>query len=164
MKTRNRNVAGARSHARVRTLIVDDSPHRLKVLAQALKKLGNFDLVGAATDERQALPYVSALYPDLVLMDSHMPRLNVLHAAHSIKQREHPPILIVVSSDDDSIARARAEQAGADGLITKARDLSHRLVAMLQKFFGPNGKQSTATSGTAFQSLHAVQKNQNYGT
>jgi CheY-like chemotaxis protein len=83
MKTRGPILAALPSHARVRTLIVEDSPRTLKVLAQTLKKLGNFDLVGAAADERQALPYVSALHPDLVLMDSHMPGRSVPHFARN---------------------------------------------------------------------------------
>jgi CheY-like chemotaxis protein len=158
MKTRSRNLSETSFQARIRTLIVDDSPRTLKVLAQTLKKLGNFDLVGTATDERQALPYVSALYPDLVLVDIHMPRLNGLQATYSIKHRDHPPVLIVVSSDDDSITRARAAQAGADGFITKAADLRQRLTAMLQGLYGPNKNQVTTATGRAFQNLHAVQE------
>jgi CheY-like chemotaxis protein len=164
MKTRSRNLAGAPFNARVRTLIVDDSPRTVKVIAQTLKDVGNFDLVGAAIDERQALPYVSALYPDLVLMDIHMPRLNGLHATQSIKQRERPPVLIIVSSDDGPITRSRAEQAGADGFISKAGDLRDRLIAMLQDLFGQNGEQPAAARGIAFQDLHAAQQNQNHST
>src|SRR5208337_991740 len=79
---------------RIRTLVVDDSPSMLKVLAQSLEEAGNFDLVGTATDGCQALRQVSALSPELVLMDIHMPRLNGIQATRFIKQRERPPVVI----------------------------------------------------------------------
>jgi len=41
----------------------------LKTLSQILKRAGNFDLVGTATDGCQALRSVSMLTPELVLMD-----------------------------------------------------------------------------------------------
>ena len=53
--------------ARIRTLVVDDSPFMLKLLAQILKQMANFDLVGTATNGGQALRQVSALSLDLVL-------------------------------------------------------------------------------------------------
>ena len=146
MKTPSRNMTQTSSQARVRTLILEDSPRTLKALARTIKKLGNFDLVGATTDERQALPYVSALYPDLVLMDIQMAHLNFLHAAHSIKQREHPPVLILVSSDDSSVTRSKAEQAGADGVVNKVGNLRDRLVAMLQNLFGPTRKKARCSA------------------
>ena len=40
--------------------------------------------------------------PELVLMDVHMPRLNGIQATRYIKQREHPPAIIIVTSDDRS--------------------------------------------------------------
>jgi len=43
----------------------------LKLLAQILKQMANFDLVGTATNGGQALRQVSALSLNLVLMDVH---------------------------------------------------------------------------------------------
>src|SRR5271165_6266372 len=84
---------------RIRTLVVDDSPFMLKFLAQTLEAVAGFDLVGTATNARQALRYVSMLSPDLVLLDLQMPGLNGIQATRYIKDREHPPVVIIVSSD-----------------------------------------------------------------
>ena len=46
---------------RIRTVVVDDSPFMLKILAQTLEEAGDFDLVGSATDTYQALRQVSAV-------------------------------------------------------------------------------------------------------
>ena len=55
--------------ARVRSLVVADSPFMLKILAQTLRDAGDFDLVGTATHAYQALQHMSTLSPELVLMD-----------------------------------------------------------------------------------------------
>jgi DNA-binding NarL/FixJ family response regulator len=132
-------------HARVKTLVVDDSPFMLKILAQILEEAGNFDLVGATCEGCQAPRYVSTLSPELVLMDLHMPYFNGLQATRDIKQREQPPVIIIVTSDDSPVAKAKAEQVGADGFVIKQGDLRHRLLSILQDLFGPNGARRAKT-------------------
>ena len=136
----------------VRTLLVDDSPVMLKILAQILEEAGNFDLVGAATDAYQALRYVSALSPELVLMDIHMPGLNGIQATRFMKLSEHPPVVILISSDSNSITKSLAEQAGADGFVGKGGNFRNRVIRALQRLFGAGGTRSAAASGISFQS------------
>ncbi len=164
MNTRTRNLAEAASDSRVRTLVVDDSPAMLRILAQILEEAGNFDLVGTATDGWQALRYVSALKPELVLMDFHLPQLNGMEATLYLKAHEHPPIVIIVSSDDSSVAKSMGERAGADGFIVKAGDLSVRLTRTLQNFFGPNGVRRAAPGGPSCQNPPARQPKKDHGT
>jgi CheY-like chemotaxis protein len=135
-------------NTRVRTLVVDDSPFMLKILAQILEEAGNFDLVGTATNGCQALRYVSMLSPELVLMDVHMPRLNGIQATRYIKQREHPPAIIIVTSDDSAITKATAEEAGADAFVSKDGNLRQQLMDVLQDLFGPNGARRAKKSNT----------------
>jgi CheY-like chemotaxis protein len=137
----------AASDTRVRTLVVDDSPIMLKLLAQILEEAGDFELVGTATDGCQALRQVAALEPELVLMDFHLPHLNGIQGTRYIKDFKHPPIVIIVTSDESSFAKSMAEKAGADGFITKAGDLRHQLLGMLQDLFGPNGASRAAAGG-----------------
>jgi len=136
---------------RIRTLVVDDSPFMLKTLAQILKHAANFDLVGTATNGCQGLRQVSALWPDLVLMDVHLPCLNGIQATQCIKQREHPPVVVIMTSDDRSLTKAMAEKAGADGFLSKAGDLKHRLMGVLEDLFGPNGASRAPASDTSFR-------------
>jgi len=49
---------------RIKTLVVDDSPFMLKILAQTVEAAGRFDLIGSATEGHQALRYVSMLTPN----------------------------------------------------------------------------------------------------
>src|SRR6266446_4382526 len=139
-------------HPRIRTLIVDDSPFMLKILAQILEETDLFDLVGTATDAYQALRHVSALSPELVLMDIHMPGLNGIEATRFMKQSEHPPVVILISSDSNSITRSLTEQAGADGFVSKGEDFRQRVFRVLQKLFGTGDARSAAASGISVQS------------
>ncbi len=132
------NMAERMATTRIKTLVVDDSPLMLKILAQILKEAGNFDLIGTATDGCQGLRQMSLLSPELVLMDAHMPRLNGIQATRSIKQREHPPKVIVVTSDDSTGMKTMAEEAGADGFVVKDGNLRHRLITALQDLFCPS--------------------------
>jgi CheY-like chemotaxis protein len=153
MKTHAPSLAKATSDikTRIRTLVVDDSPFMLKILAQILRGTGNFDLVGTATNGRQALDYMSMLSPDLVLMDVHMPGLNGIQATRCLKQRRHPPVVIITTSDDSPMTKATAEEAGADAFVCKEGNLRHQLIRALRKFFGSNPARRLESGRVSFQ-------------
>ena len=131
---------------RVRTVVVDNSPFMLKILAQTLEEAGDFDLVGTATDAYQALRHVSALSPELVLMDIHMPGLNGIEATRRMKRSEHAPVVILMSSQSTAGTRSLAEQAGADGFVSKQVNFRHQLIGALKKLFGPSGSLGSRTT------------------
>jgi len=142
------NLAETSPKTRVRTLVVDDSPFMLEILAEIVEEAGDFDLVGTATDGCQALRQVADLSPELVLMDVQMPHLTGIEATRYMKQRQHPPVVLIVTSDDNPETKAMAETAGADGFFIKPDKLRNRLLATLQNLFRPRGKRH-ATAGSA---------------
>ena len=139
MNTHSLQAAEPMPATRIRTVVVDDSPLMLKILAQILEEAGGFDLVGSATNAYQALRHVSALSPELVLMDIRMPGLNGIEAARCMKQSEHPPVVILISSDSTAGTKSLAEQAGADGFVSKEANFRHVLLSALKNLFGPRG-------------------------
>jgi len=129
----------------IKTLLVDDSPLMLKVVAEILKQAGNFDLIGSASNGYQAVRYARMLSPELIVMDVHMPGLDGIQAARSIKRGEHPPLVIIVTSDDSPATRAAAELAGVDGFIIKNFSLRQQLIDTLRKICAPlEGAQNSA--------------------
>lgn len=152
------------SQTRVATLVVDDSPFMLKILVQIVQAAGNFDLVGTATNGCQALRYVSMLSPNLVLMDIHMPGFNGIQVTRSIKQSEHPPIVILISSDDSSVTKTAAEEAGAEAFVSKEGNLRYKLMGALQNIFGPRGGKREAHGGIFFQNRPTGYAKQEDGT
>ena len=164
MNTHPRHGAKAAPQTGVTTLVVNDSPFMLKTLSQILERAGTFDLVGTATNGGQALRYVSMLSPELVLMDIHMPRFNGIQATRYMKQGEHPPVVILISSDDSLATRSSAEEARADALVSKQKNLRQRLIGALEDLFGPACARRPAASGIHFQSPPAGQPNEDHGT
>jgi len=99
-------------------LLVDD---------QALVRMGfrlilesaDIDVVGEAGDGRTAVAQVTALRPDVVLMDVRMPGMNGIDATRQIVA-EHPDVrvLVLTTFDLDEYAFA-ALRAGASGFLLK---------------------------------------------
>src|ERR1017187_2043615 len=103
------NNTGAKPVKRIKTLLVDNSPLMLKVVAEVLEQAGNFNLIGSATNGCQALRYVLMLSPELVLIDAHLPLLDGIQATRYIKHHQHPPTVIIITSDDSPALKAAAE-------------------------------------------------------
>jgi DNA-binding NarL/FixJ family response regulator len=142
-----KTMPGLQSERRVRTLLVDDSPLMRVFLARLMEENG-FEVVGTAADGREALLYVAALKPDLVLMDVEMPYLDGLEATLSIKESGgrggYAPVIVMVTSEDTLACRSRAEEVGADGFVPKSGNLRTELNSTLEKLFGRNGESLPA--------------------
>jgi DNA-binding response OmpR family regulator len=106
-------VAGARIP---RILIVDDDPNLLVVLADRLR--GDGYEVSTARDGEQALRLMSASWPDLLIIDMMMPRLDGLTLAREIKARADLPI-IVLSAIDAADSKSDLLEEVAEDYVTK---------------------------------------------
>jgi len=103
----------------IRVLLVDDHVLFRKGLASLIDPLEDMEVVGEASDGREALERARELMPDLILMDIHMPGWDGLKATQLIKE-EMPYVKIVmltISDDDEDIFEAI--KSGAQGYILK---------------------------------------------
>ena len=130
------------SHRRIRTLLVDDSQLMREFLTVLIGRESDFELVGTATDGRQALRLAAALRPELILMDVQMPNLDGLGATRIIKQFGaqvgYEPVIVIVTSEDTLECRSRAEAAGANGFVPKDMRLGVQLTSTLENLFSGN--------------------------
>src|SRR6186713_2049208 len=103
----------------VRVVIVDDSDIMRRGLTTIIDAAEGFQVVGTATDGRDALTVADRLRPDLVIMDIRMPGLDGLSATRQLMAQESPPRVVILTtfSDDEYIAEAVA--AGAAGFMLK---------------------------------------------
>ena len=104
---------------RIRVLVVDDQTLFREGLAELLKKERDLDVVGQAEDGEDAIRRVSAMLPDVVLMDVHMPRLDGIRATARIVAA-HPKVRVLMLASvqtDDSVVEAL--RAGAWGYVLK---------------------------------------------
>jgi DNA-binding response OmpR family regulator len=99
-----------------RILLVDDDPNLLVVLSERLTADG-FD-VATARDGQEALRRLASGWPDLLIIDMMMPRLDGLSLAREIKGRADLPI-IVLSAIDAGDSKADVLDEIAEDYITK---------------------------------------------
>ena len=105
---------------RIRVLIVDDVPI-LRVGARGmLSEFKHIEIVGEATNGREAVELTRELNPDVVLMDLSMPEMDGVAATQAIVQEQGQTVAILgltVSDDEEDVTRMLT--AGACGYILK---------------------------------------------
>lgn len=114
-------------NTRIRVLIVDDQSLIRTALQTLLARKADIEVVGQASDGVEALERVTALDPDVVLMDVLMPRLDGIEATRRLVERGARAAVIILTTvrDDEAIVRGLA--AGARGYLLK--DVDHRALA-----------------------------------
>jgi len=108
----------------IRVLVADDSATVRAWLTAALERDAGIEVVGAATDGREAVQLAETLAPDVITMDVHMPRLDGLAATREIMARCPTPIVVVSSTVDatDVEATLRVLETGAVAAIARPTD------------------------------------------
>jgi DNA-binding NarL/FixJ family response regulator len=105
----------------MRLLIADDHPLFRDGLRSLLEARG-IDVVGEASNGREAVEQVRRLRPDVVLMDLSMPEMNGL-AATRVLSAEHPAVKVVIlTASEDDADLFEAIKSGAQGYIFKNLD------------------------------------------
>ena len=103
----------------LRIILADDHPIVRAGIREALRELREVEVIGEATDGREALNLVKSTHPDLVLMDISMPGLNGLEATERIV-KEFPEVRVIILSRHDEEAYVwRALKLGAVGYVLK---------------------------------------------
>jgi len=95
-----------------------------------------FEIVGEAEDGLGAIRLISALKPDIVLLDLTMPRMNGLEAIKEIK-RQSPSTKVLVLTVHKSEGYVFASlREGADGYIPKEANYSELILAIKNVLMG----------------------------
>ena len=104
---------------KIKVLLVDDHTVVLKGLAFFFFFQEDIELVGEASNGKEALMKVGETNPDVVLMDLYMPEMDGVEATVCIK-KEYPDVkVIVLTSFSDQAHVLPALRAGASGYILK---------------------------------------------
>ena len=91
---------------RIRVIIADDSSLARGLLRSFLESDEGIEVVGEASNGRQAVDMAHALKPDLITMDLEMPVMSGLQAIKEIMCSKAVPILVVSSVADAQNALA----------------------------------------------------------
>ncbi|MBM4431001.1 MAG: response regulator transcription factor [Chloroflexi bacterium] len=104
---------------KIRVLVVDDHTIVRDGICSLLSLVGDIEIVGEASNGKDALEKLAQLAPDVVLMDIAMPLINGLEATRRIrKEFPHCKVLVLTQYDDREQIFSLIE-AGARGFITK---------------------------------------------
>lgn len=106
----------------LRTLIVDDHPLFRGGLRELLETIPDFEVVGEAGSEEEALSQVIARDVDLVTVDISLASGSGLSLISRIKSQKPSTAVLVISMYEDSLYAERALAAGASGYICKHSD------------------------------------------
>ncbi len=127
--------AQPRDEANTRILVVDDHEDNIEVLKVRLESWGY--QTASAYNGADALKYVEATPPDLILLDVMMPEMDGNEVARRIKGNAALPFIPIIMQTalDSTDSKVEGLEAGADDYITKPIDfaeLKARLRSMLR--------------------------------
>lgn len=118
----------------VRLLVVDDAMIIRELIKEAAAEAG-FEVVGEATNGREAVERFTELRPDVVTLDLVMPQYDGLHALEGILAVDPGARVVVVSALEQTTILKEAFRKGASDFITKPFD-KKLLVATIENVAG----------------------------
>jgi len=114
----------------IKVLLADDHALVRDGIRARLVKVPEIEIVGEATNGREALDLAKELRPDVLLMDVSMPIMNGLEAASQIR-KAYPAIAVLILSVYDNPEYVRGVvQAGARGYILKDISAAEMITAI----------------------------------
>ena len=117
----------------IRVLAVDDHPLLREGIAALIGSEEDMELVGEASNGREALDLFRKYQPDITLMDLRMPEMNGIDAIGAIRGEFLDARIIVLTSHPGDVQVSRALKAGARGYLLKGmlrKELSETIRAV----------------------------------
>ncbi|MBS0168977.1 MAG: response regulator [Nitrospira sp.] len=103
----------------IRILLVDDHPMVREGLRMMLENCPDFELVGEASNGREAVQLAASLKPEVILMDINMPIMDGIQATARIAEQNSDCHIIGLSVNAGRENQEAMINAGARALITK---------------------------------------------
>lgn len=117
---------------KIRLVIVEDLDEVREGLKNYLGQLAEFELLGEFSNAEEAMPVITALRPDIVIMDIHLPGMSGIECIRQLRP-ESPDtqfMMFTVYENDDKVFEAL--QAGASGYLLKHTPLPQLRDALIE--------------------------------
>lgn len=134
----------------IRVLLADDNPVILQGLRGLLSLTDDVEVVGAATDGRQAIELAARLAPDVVLLDVHMPVTDGVRATRALSRRARVLMLTYSEAAEIVIGSIRA---GASGYLVHGQFDPVELADAVRRVAAGQSVLSPAIAPTVFEAL-----------
>jgi len=104
---------------KIRVVLVDDIAQTRETIVRTLRFQEGIEVVGTASNGRQAIQLVHELRPDVVLMDVNMPDMDGIAATARIKRDLPNTEVVILTVQDDLDYLRRSMLAGARDFLSK---------------------------------------------
>ncbi|MDQ4121918.1 MAG: response regulator transcription factor [Acidobacteriota bacterium] len=116
--------------AQIKVFIADDHPIFRRGLAQTLKEVSDFSIVGEADEGVSALAQIRALLPDVAVLDIDMPGQGGFEIARAIEQEKLPVRVIFLTMHNSETLLDRVLNLGVKGYVLKDGALAEIIQAI----------------------------------
>jgi DNA-binding NarL/FixJ family response regulator len=116
----------------IRLVIVDDHALFRAGLVSLLEEMQEFEVVGEASNGKEALQVIARVQPDLILLDVNMPIMNGVETVSALKDVPKSPRIIMLTISKHEEDLFGAINAGADGYLLKNTEPDELRKAVLQ--------------------------------
>jgi two-component system chemotaxis response regulator CheY len=103
-----------------RAIVVDDSSFQRNIVRNTIENW--FDVIGTASNGKEAIEVFREKQPDVITMDIMMPEMNGIESLRRIKDISPETTIVMVTSVSQDEKMREAARAGADGYVTKPVD------------------------------------------
>jgi DNA-binding NarL/FixJ family response regulator len=131
-------------------LIVDDNAVIRRGVGALLADTADVQVVGEASDGREAIRIATEVRPDVVLLDVRMPVMDGIEAAGPLSERARVMMLTYTDEEEQVVAAIRA---GASGYLVHGQFDADELVARIRQLAAGETVLSPAVVGTVFEAL-----------
>ena len=122
---------------KIKVIIADDSDFVRDGMKIILDVDVDFEVIGTASNGREAIELAEKQKPDVFLMDIQMPEMDGIDATKYIVEHDLGKVLILTTFDDDDLVK-RALKNGAKGYLIKNHTPEH-LKQMIKSVYNGTG-------------------------
>jgi DNA-binding NarL/FixJ family response regulator len=119
----------------IRLLLVDDEARVRQGLRMCMAGEPDFDVIGEAGEGLAAISMVSALHPEVVVLDVHMRGMDGIQATRELAVSAPSTRVVILSLQDDSVTRSEALASGASAFVGKQEGIP-RLFEVIRSVAG----------------------------
>ena len=116
---------------KIKILVVDDHAVMRDGIRALLAVYDDFEIIGEASEGKEAIDKAQELAPDVIVMDISMPGLEGLEATRRIVKKNQKAKILILTQHNNKEYTLSAIKAGAVGFVPK-RALSSELVSAIR--------------------------------